>query len=114
MWHSSQAATEEHEELEPEAWSRHARWSVPCFIRSLPSPSASSPPPAPADDTPIGMKHRFVTLQVHTTTVQRDLELEPTSINFGELAVGQKKVRGLLELCTHLVNGLSNAIVGVI
>lgn len=57
-----------------EPWSVHSRWSLPCFLKT----STGSAPP--------------LFLDVHTTLVKRVLEIDTSSVSFGQLAVGQVRV----------------------
>lgn len=54
---------------------------MPCFIK---------PPNARPGQQQVAPS--FIMLEVHTTTVSRALSLDPSVIDFGEMAVGQKKV----------------------
>ena len=66
-------------ETEPEPWSIHSRWSLPCFIQSGGGGKKQSVQPP-------------LFVDVHTTLVKRILEVDIDRIVFGQLAVGQVKV----------------------
>jgi hypothetical protein len=61
-----------------EPWSIHAKWNLPCVVKNAASDEILDGPP--------------IYLVVKTVIVERVLELATSSVDFGELAVGQVKV----------------------
>jgi len=66
--------------LEPEKWSKHSVWSVPCFCRTV-TAKGNGPVQEP-----------LMMMECRTTVVERELIVDKRRIDFGQLAVGKVAV----------------------
>lgn len=73
-----------------EPWSRHARWTLPCFVKSEDGSHTHDLP------RPASMAHGLA-LEVHTTTVTSKLAVSAKRLDFGQVSVGQTVVQNVSE-----------------
>jgi len=78
-----------------EPWSVHATWNLPCIVKNADSDELFEGPP--------------IYLVVKTVLIERVLEVSSTSLDFGELAVGQVKVMPLM-ITNHNENGIETTL----
>jgi len=70
----------------PEPWSKHGKGKIRCFIK--PQGPATTTTTTTTTTTPTS-----ICIDVYACLVERQISLEPTFLDFGQIAVGQRKVR---------------------